>query len=152
MFTRAFARPAFAAPGLLRSFKQNGPLSVASSVARFLSTETKEAIEKAISSAPVVLFMKGTPNAPQCGFSRSTIVLLGRMGIDPDKFAAYNVLEDPDLREGIKEYSNWPTIPQLYLNKEFVGGCDIVTSMAQSGDLLQLLESEDVLLPDEDAE
>lgn len=115
----------------------------------FLSTETKKAIDDAISSAPVVLFMKGTPEFPQCGFSRATINILGQQGVDPVKFAAYNVLEDPDLRNGIKEYSEWPTIPQLYLNKEFVGGCDIITSMAQDGQLADMLEQADVLVPEE---
>lgn len=116
----------------------------------FLSTETKKAIEDAISSAPVVLFMKGTPEFPQCGFSRACIALLGQQGVDPVKFAAYNVLEDPELRDGIKEFSEWPTIPQLYLNKEFIGGCDIVTSMAQTGELTDILEKADALVPEED--
>lgn len=117
--------------------------------ARFLSTEIKSAIDKAIDASPVVLFMKGTPEFPQCGFSRATIQILGQQGVDPDKFAAYNVLEDPELRDGIKEYSQWPTIPQLYVNKDFVGGCDIVMSMAQSGELAELLESNDCLVPEE---
>lgn len=96
--------------------------------------------------------MKGTPEFPQCGFSRATIQMLGQQGVDPDKFAAYNVLEDPELREGIKEYSQWPTIPQLYVNKEFVGGCDIVMSMAQSGELGELLEANECLIPEEEEE
>ncbi|KAF7580633.1 putative monothiol glutaredoxin-5 [Clavispora lusitaniae] len=118
--------------------------------ARFLSTEIKDAIDKAVQSSPVVLFMKGTPEFPQCGFSRATIQMLGQQGVDPHKFAAYNVLEDPELREGIKEYSQWPTIPQLYVNKEFVGGCDIVMSMAKSGELADLLEANDCLVPEEE--
>ncbi|XYA00459.1 monothiol glutaredoxin grx5 [Meyerozyma guilliermondii] len=116
---------------------------------RLLSTEIKNAIDKAVSASPVVLFMKGTPEFPQCGFSRATIQILGQQGVDPEKFAAYNVLEDPELRDGIKEYSQWPTIPQLYVNKDFVGGCDIVMSMAQSGELAELLESNDCLVPEE---
>lgn len=119
-------------------------------LARFLSTEIKDAIDKAVLSAPCVLFMKGTPEFPQCGFSRATIQILGQQGVDPMKFAAYNVLEDPELREGIKEYSQWPTIPQLYLNKEFVGGCDIVMSMAKSGELGDMLEANDCLVPEEE--
>ncbi|EDO16495.1 hypothetical protein Kpol_513p11 [Vanderwaltozyma polyspora DSM 70294] len=115
----------------------------------FLSAETKKAIDDAVSSAPVVLFMKGTPEFPQCGFSRATINILGQQGVDPQKFAAYNVLEDPELRQGIKEYSEWPTIPQLYVNKEFVGGCDIITTMAQDGQLADLLEEADVLVPED---
>lgn len=94
--------------------------------------------------------MKGTPEFPQCGFSRATIQILGQQGVDPHKFAAYNVLEDPELRDGIKEYSEWPTIPQLYVNKEFVGGCDIVMSMAQSGELADLLEASDCLVPEDE--
>lgn len=119
-------------------------------VQRFMSTEIKQAIDQAVDSSKVVLFMKGTPEFPQCGFSRATIQILGQQGVDPDKFAAYNVLEDKELREGIKEYSSWPTIPQLYVNKEFVGGCDIVMSMAQSGELAELLEKNDCLVPEEE--
>lgn len=138
------------------SAKPSLPITRASSLFRhqtrlFLSTETKKAIEDAVASAPVVLFMKGTPEFPQCGFSRATIQMLGQQGVDPAKFAAYNVLEDPELREGIKEYSEWPTIPQLYVQKEFVGGCDILTGMAQSGDLASLLEEADALVPEEES-
>lgn len=114
---------------------------------RLLSNETKKAIDEAIHSAPVVLFMKGTPEAPACGFSRATIQLLGQQGVDPSKFAAYNVLEDPELRQGIKEYSEWPTIPQLYVNNEFVGGCDIITNMSQTGELAELLDEAHALIP-----
>lgn len=113
---------------------------------RFLSKETRKAIEEAVHSAPVVLFMKGTPSAPACGFSRATIQMLGQQGVDPAKFAAYNVLEDQDLRQGIKEYSEWPTIPQLYVENEFVGGCDIITNMAQSGELAEMLEKAGALV------
>lgn len=120
------------------------------SLSRFLSTETKQAIESAIESAPVVLFMKGTPEFPQCGFSKATINMLGQQGVDPMKFAAYNVLEDAELREGVKEFSEWPTIPQLYVNKEFVGGCDIVMNMAQTGELAKVLEDADALVPEEE--
>ncbi|KAJ5113565.1 Monothiol glutaredoxin-5 [Penicillium angulare] len=114
--------------------------------ARLLSTETKAAIDKAVGSAPVVLFMKGTPETPQCGFSRASIQILGLQGVDPKKFVAFNVLEDAELRQGVKEYSDWPTIPQLYLDKEFVGGCDILMSMHQNGELAKLLESKEVLV------
>ncbi|KAL4957945.1 4-hydroxybenzoate polyprenyl transferase [Aspergillus filifer] len=114
--------------------------------ARLLSTETKAAIDKAVASAPVVLFMKGTPETPQCGFSRASIQILGLQGVDPKKFVAFNVLEDAELRSGIKEYSDWPTIPQLYLEKEFVGGCDILMSMHQNGELSKLLEEKGVLV------
>jgi len=114
---------------------------------RLLSDETRKAIDEAVHSAPVVLFMKGTPEAPACGFSRATIQLLGQQGVDPAKFAAYNVLEDADLRQGIKEYSDWPTIPQLYVNNEFIGGCDILTNMSQSGELAELLDDANALIP-----
>ncbi|QGA13633.1 hypothetical protein EYB26_001283 [Talaromyces marneffei] len=117
---------------------------------RLLSTETRAAIDKAVESAPVVLFMKGTPETPQCGFSRATIQILGLQGVDPKKFTAFNVLEDPELRQGIKEYSDWPTIPQLYVDKEFVGGCDILMSMHQNGELAKLLEEKNVLVAAEE--
>ncbi|MCJ1255563.1 monothiol glutaredoxin grx5 [Lignoscripta atroalba] len=116
---------------------------------RLLSTETKAAIDKAVGSAPVVLFMKGTPETPQCGFSRASIQILGLQGVDPKKFTAFNVLEDEELRQGIKEYSEWPTIPQLYIDKEFVGGCDILMSMHQNGELSKMLEAKGVLVPAE---
>ncbi|RJE22037.1 Glutaredoxin [Aspergillus sclerotialis] len=114
--------------------------------ARLLSSETRAAIDKAVASAPVVLFMKGTPETPQCGFSRASIQILGLQGVDPKKFVAFNVLEDAELRQGIKEYSDWPTIPQLYLSKEFVGGCDILMSMHQNGELAKMLEEKGVLV------
>ncbi|SPQ21117.1 e716c14d-01a8-4814-8632-ce3719a8bf2e [Thermothielavioides terrestris] len=116
---------------------------------RLLSDSVRQAIDKAVASAPVVLFMKGTPETPQCGFSRASIQVLGLQGVDPNKFAAFNVLEDPELRQGIKEYSDWPTIPQLYVDKEFIGGCDIIVSMHQSGELAKLLEEKGVLAKEE---
>ncbi|KAI9811635.1 MAG: monothiol glutaredoxin grx5 [Pycnora praestabilis] len=128
----------------LPHFSRLSPLPI-----RLLSTETKAAIDKAVGSAPVVLFMKGTPETPQCGFSRASIQILGLQGVDPAKFTAFNVLEDEELRQGIKEYSEWPTIPQLYVNKEFVGGCDIVMSMHQNGELAKMLEEQQVLVPAE---
>ncbi|KAG6000187.1 monothiol glutaredoxin grx5 [Claviceps maximensis] len=113
---------------------------------RLLSNETRTAIDKAVASAPVVLFMKGTPETPQCGFSATVIKILGMQGVNPAKFAAFNVLEDAELREGIKEYSDWPTIPQLYVEKEFVGGCDILRTMHTNGELAKFFESKDVLV------
>ncbi|RMZ66161.1 grx4 family monothiol glutaredoxin [Pyrenophora seminiperda CCB06] len=112
--------------------------------ARLLSAEVRSAIDKAVASAPVVLFMKGTPETPQCGFSRASIQILGMQGVDPEKFTAFNVLEDQELRQGIKEYSEWPTIPQLYVDKEFIGGCDILMSMHQDGSLAKMLEEKGV--------
>ncbi|KAF7845661.1 hypothetical protein BT93_L1360 [Corymbia citriodora subsp. variegata] len=116
---------------------------------RLLSSETRQAIDKAVASAPVVLFMKGTPETPQCGFSRASIQILGLQGVNPQKFTAFNVLEDEELRQGIKEYSEWPTIPQLYVDNEFVGGTDIMMSMHQDGSLAKLLEEKDVVVPAE---
>ncbi|CAK7228446.1 monothiol glutaredoxin grx5 [Sporothrix bragantina] len=121
-------------------------LAVPSLQRRLISDHTREAIDRAVTSAPVVLFMKGTPELPQCGFSRAAIQILGLQGVDPDKFAAFNVLEDAELRAGIKEYSDWPTIPQLYVDKEFVGGCDILVSMHQSGELAKLFDEKKVLI------
>ncbi|KAK0727191.1 monothiol glutaredoxin-5 [Lasiosphaeria miniovina] len=118
---------------------------------RLLSDQTRQAITKAVASAPVVLFMKGTPETPQCGFSRASIQILGLQGVDPAKFAAFNVLEDQDLRQGIKEFSDWPTIPQLYVDKEFIGGCDIIVSMHQNGELAKLLDEKKVLATEADA-
>jgi len=89
-------------------------------------------IAQEITENPVVLFMKGTPDFPQCGFSGQVVQILEYVGAP---FKGINVLEDPELRQGIKEFSNWPTIPQLYVKGEFVGGCDIVREMFQSGEL-----------------
>ncbi|PSS27374.1 hypothetical protein M430DRAFT_14650 [Amorphotheca resinae ATCC 22711] len=150
MFARPFlssalrqaARPAPA-------FASKSSFRISPIAARFLSAETRQAIDKAVASAPVVLFMKGTPETPQCGFSRASIQILGLQGVDPAKFTAFNVLEDDELRQGIKEYSEWPTIPQLYIDKEFVGGCDILVAMHQNGELAKMLEEKKVLLPAE---
>lgn len=119
---------------------------------RLLSNETRSAIDKAVASAPVVLFMKGTPETPACGFSRAVIQILGLQGVDPARFAAFNVLEDPELRAGIKEYSDWPTIPQLYLSGDFVGGCDILVSMHQNGELAKMFEEKKVLVVEGEGE
>ena len=96
-----------------------------------------ETIQASIDANPVMLFMKGTAQFPQCGFSARVVQILSHVGVP---FATANVLEDPGLRDGIKQFSNWPTIPQLYVKGEFVGGCDIVTEMFQSGELQTLLE------------
>jgi len=106
-------------------------------------------IDKAVKARPVVLFMKGTPETPQCGFSRAVIRVLDLHGVSPAKLQTYNVLEDPELRTSIKEYSSWPTIPQLYVEGEFVGGCDIVMGMHQTGDLEALLSKANAITPEE---
>ena len=98
---------------------------------------TQEAIRKAVTENDVVLFMKGTPTFPQCGFSSVAARVLDHVGVE---YAAVNVLEDHAVREGIKVYSDWPTIPQLYVKGEFVGGCDIIKEMFEAGELQQLLK------------
>ena len=99
--------------------------------------DTQERIKQTVTSNSVVLFMKGTPTFPQCGFSAKAIQLLKASGAT--EVATVNVLEDADIRQGIKEYASWPTIPQLYVNGEFVGGSDIMNEMYQSGELQQVL-------------
>ena len=96
-----------------------------------------DTIKEQVTTHPVVLYMKGTPQFPQCGFSATVAEILKRSGVT-DYFSV-NVLEDADIRQGIKEYANWPTIPQLYVNGEFVGGCDIVREMYASGELQKVL-------------
>ncbi len=104
-----------------------------------------DSIKRDISDNDVVLYMKGTPVFPQCGFSAAVVQILGHMGV---QFKGVNVLEDPSLREGIKQYSNWPTIPQLYVKGEFVGGCDIVREMFETGELRQLLAQKGIAAND----
>jgi monothiol glutaredoxin len=93
-------------------------------------------IKQDIADNPVVLFMKGTPVFPQCGFSARVVQILTTLGV---KFKGVDVLSDPAIRQGIKDFSNWPTIPQLYIKGEFVGGCDIVSEMFENGELKQVL-------------
>jgi monothiol glutaredoxin len=106
-----------------------------------MSNPTFDRIQSTITENPVVLFMKGTPVFPQCGFSARVVQILSHMGVP---FAGVNVLEDMEIREGIKSFTNWPTIPQLYVKGEFVGGCDIVMEMFQSGELGTLLNEKGV--------
>ena len=98
----------------------------------------QDTIREQVTSHPVVLYMKGTPQMPQCGFSAMAVKALSACGIDD--FFSVNVLADPSIRQGIKEFANWPTIPQLYVNGEFVGGSDIMREMYQAGELQKLLE------------
>ena len=102
-----------------------------------------ERINKELNSAPVVLFMKGTPDFPQCGFSAQTAGALRKLGAT---FHAVNIFDDAELREALKKHSNWPTYPQLYLKGELVGGCDIAMEMYRSGELKRLLTEAGVLL------
>lgn len=104
-------------------------------------SSTSERISSLIASNDVLLFMKGVPAAPQCGFSGAVVQILKRTGVP---FGSVNVLEDEAIREGIKAFSSWPTIPQLYIKGEFIGGCDIVREMFQSGELAALLESKSI--------
>ena len=101
-----------------------------------------DTIKEQVTTHPVVLYMKGTPQFPQCGFSATVAEILKRSGVT--SYFSVNVLEDADIRQGIKDYSNWPTIPQLYVKGEFVGGCDIVREMFQAGELQQMLTEKGV--------
>ena len=100
--------------------------------------DVSENIKNEIKSNDVVLFMKGTPVFPMCGFSAATIQVLSDIGV---KFSSVNVRDSNELREGIKKFSNWPTIPQLYVKEEFIGGCDIIKEMHETGELLELFNS-----------
>ena len=106
-----------------------------------LNDTIKTRIAEEIASESVVLFMKGTPVFPQCGFSAAVIGVLSHLGV---KFRSINVLEDDSIREGIKTYSDWPTIPQLYVKNEFIGGCDIVKEMYENGELAKLFEDQGI--------
>jgi monothiol glutaredoxin len=100
--------------------------------------DVNERIKQQLESYPVLLYMKGTPDFPQCGFSAKTVSVLRAAGA---KFAYINIFEDSEIREGLKAYSNWPTFPQLYVNGELIGGCDIAVELYESGELQQILES-----------
>tara|TARA_B100001248_G_C27074862_1_gene315621 strand:+ start:185 stop:517 length:333 start_codon:yes stop_codon:yes gene_type:complete len=106
-----------------------------------MDQQIKDNINKEIDENDVCLFMKGTPDAPQCGFSLAVANILKIMNV---KFKGVNVLEDQNLRQGIKEFSEWPTIPQLYVKKEFIGGCDIIKEMYENGELTKYLETKDI--------
>ncbi len=102
-------------------------------------------IKQDLSSNDVVLYMKGTPVFPQCGFSAAVVQVLGNLGVE---FKGINILEDADLRQGIKDYASWPTIPQLYVKGEFIGGCDIVREMFETGELQSLLKDNGIAIKD----
>ena len=103
---------------------------------------TFERIEQEITDHSVVLFMKGTPIFPQCGFSAMVVQVLTHLGV---QFKSVDVLNEPAVREGIKKYSNWPTIPQLYIKKEFVGGCDIIKEIYENGELKRIFEDKKIV-------
>ena len=106
-----------------------------------MDQQINDLIKNEIENNEVCLFMKGTPDAPQCGFSMATSNILKVLGVN---FKGINVLENQNLREGIKTYSDWPTIPQLYVKNEFIGGCDIIKEMYESGELAKLFESKQI--------
>ena len=106
-----------------------------------LDQTTRDRIQTDIAASDVVLFMKGTPVFPQCGFSSAVVGVLSHLGI---KFKSVNVLDDDSIREGIKKFSDWPTIPQLYVKGEFIGGCDIIREMYETGELMEMLSSHGV--------
>ena len=109
-------------------------------------TDINSKIKDNNSKDPVVLYMKGNPTFPQCGFSSTVVQILKHIGVN---FQSYDVLQDENLREGIKSFSNWPTIPQLYVNNEFVGGCDIIREMFESGELKEYFTKNNVPLSQE---
>ncbi len=106
-----------------------------------MDSTVQERIRQDIADNPVVLYMKGSPVFPQCGFSAAVVQILSHLGI---KFKGIDVLADPQIRQGIKEFSNWPTVPQLYVKGEFIGGCDIIREMFDTGELQQVLEQKGV--------
>ena len=113
------------------------------------TTTAQDKIRDTVTKNDVVLFMKGTKTMPQCGFSSRVAGILNYMGVE---FADVNVLADAEIRQGIKDFSDWPTIPQLYVKGEFIGGCDIVTEMTLSGELDQLFEQKDIVYNKEAAD
>jgi monothiol glutaredoxin len=105
-------------------------------------SDAQQRIDQLVKNNDIVLFMKGTASFPQCGFSGRAVQILKACGVDTRAMATVNVLEDPEVREGIKEYSNWPTIPQLYVKGEFIGGSDIMMEMYESGELKQVIDGQ----------
>ncbi|KAJ1820931.1 monothiol glutaredoxin grx5 [Coemansia sp. RSA 2671] len=118
--------------------------------ARFITDHAKATIDDAVKQNDLVVFMKGTPDEPMCGFSRAVVQVLQMHGVD--EIASVNCLQDPEIREGIKEYTDWPTIPQVYVKGEFIGGCDVMVQMHQSGELHELLVKEGILKADVETE
>ena len=107
-----------------------------------LDDTTRERIQTEVDGSDVLLFMKGTPVFPQCGFSAAVVQVLSHLQV---KFSSVNVLEDSEIRDGIKQYSDWPTIPQLYIKGEFIGGCDIIREMYENGELQKNLQDNDIV-------
>ena len=113
-----------------------------------MENSVKEKIENLINESEVMLFMKGTPEMPQCGFSAVVVGVLNHLGVN---YKTSNVLQDQEIREGIKEYSDWPTIPQLYVRSTFIGGSDIITEMTMSGELDQLFQEKNIAFSEDAA-
>ncbi|MEE9271978.1 MAG: Grx4 family monothiol glutaredoxin [Robiginitomaculum sp.] len=108
-----------------------------------MSTKAHDRIKKTVTDNNIVLFMKGSPTFPQCGFSSTVVQIFDYLGAE---YTSVNVLEDPDIRQGIKDYNNWPTIPQIFVKGEFIGGCDIMREMFENGDLKALLSNKGIAL------
>ncbi|KAJ8410158.1 hypothetical protein AAFF_G00201390 [Aldrovandia affinis] len=123
------------AGAVCRTGRVDGPVSYAP--ARLLCVAAGQDFADIVKKDKVVVFMKGTPAQPMCGFSNAVVQILRMHGVD--EYTSYNVLDDQDLRQGVKTFSNWPTIPQVFFNGEFVGGCDILLQMHQNGDLVEEL-------------
>ncbi|KAG0264901.1 monothiol glutaredoxin grx5 [Actinomortierella ambigua] len=123
-------------------------LPATSFAVRHLSDSTRKSIEDVLSKNKLVVFMKGYPRQPMCGFSRAVMQIMEVQGVDLDTLKTFNILEDEELRSGMKEFSSWPTFPQVYIGGEFVGGCDIMVNMHQSGELEDLLVKEGIVEPE----
>ncbi|KAG0236125.1 monothiol glutaredoxin grx5 [Actinomortierella wolfii] len=124
-------------------------LPATSFAVRHLSESTRKSIEDVLKNNKLVVFMKGYPRQPMCGFSRAVMQILEVQGVDLDNgLKTFNILEDDELRSGMKEFSSWPTFPQVYINGEFIGGCDIMVNMHQSGELEDLLVKEGLVEPE----
>ncbi|CAG8487959.1 4334_t:CDS:2 [Funneliformis caledonium] len=119
---------------------------------RHISDSMKKTLDETVHKNDVVLFMKGTPELPECGFSRAVVQIFQVQGVDFSKIKTFNVLKDNELRQGVKEYSQWPTVPQVYIKGEFVGGCDIMLNMHQSGELEELLLKQGLIAEESEKE
>lgn len=108
-----------------------------------MTNTAQDRIKQTVSSNDIVLYMKGTPTFPQCGFSSTVVQIFDYLGAE---YASVNVLEDPEIRQGVKDYNNWPTVPQIFVKGEFVGGCDIMKEMFETGELKSLLEDKNIAL------
>ncbi len=108
-----------------------------------MTNTAQDRIKETVTNNDIVLYMKGTPTFPQCGFSSTVVQIFDYLGAE---YASVNVLEDPEIRQGVKDYNNWPTVPQVFVKGEFVGGCDIMKEMFETGELKALLEGKDISL------